>query len=677
MINADLAVCMPTPPDVPGPCNSIAAFLREAQASAATAAALVQRPRMDVTQYWEKRRVQNGLRRVLEALQERFGLEGDAQHTDLGIVFERLVQQARLCGPAGQVSEESELDEEQLSNALEELGLWPPELSLVDRSEVFSALLVPSSGATRAALNGTTRSAPSKKCFCEGFDRVPFNMPDFPVPMHLLAPALQPPVEKFAPEQMLAVAEAVATTFCMEQTGLGRVKDFFLTGLLSLEEIQMALPRLVPHGLVEDAVARIIERGSPLLTTQEWQELVLNVRTREACGLPVDSDRSSVSPVLAGGMPSSPNGKGLGAATSTGCGAAQPASASGVASAIVPPPSPQRTPQAEQQAFAGDSGSVAGGGGGGCSGSSAAGGGRLPLSGGLASPVVRHREPRGDAGHSEIASSCGGLGGLGGSGDLHAGGGRHTASAGTVGDADGVSPLPGPAAALAASRAAAAAAAAALAGRGGGDGSGDASAVAAGRGLEPMTAPLPCRELHCEEPILFSGGRGSIPSSSRLVNWGTAAKRRGNSAGGARSGHQADEGAGAEVNWGTALFKQDLLGALRKPARAGRPQVTVDCSGCTIAYGDGGGTGGTGGTDNSARSGGGGGGYGSGSACGSGGGRSTAIASGGATEDDCLDRMSWIDLELHHECGGPYLADAFVRCCQLYERRRLKDNDCG
>ena len=33
------------------------------------------------------------------------------------------------------------------------------------------------------------------------------------------------------------------------------------------------------------------------------------------------------------------------------------------------------------------------------------------------------------------------------------------------------------------------------------------------------------------------------------------------------------------------------------------------------------------------------------------------------------DQLPRISLRLHNECAGPYLAKAFARCCEIYERR--------
>jgi len=63
----------------------------------------------------------------------------------------------------------------------------------------------------------------------------------------------------------------------MEQVGLERVKDFFLCGAISLEEIQAALPQLVAESLVEEAVISVIRAGSSRFTQREWNALVLSL----------------------------------------------------------------------------------------------------------------------------------------------------------------------------------------------------------------------------------------------------------------------------------------------------------------------------------------------------------------------------------------------------------------
>ncbi|CAK0845090.1 unnamed protein product [Prorocentrum cordatum] len=168
------------------------------------------------------------------------------------------------------------LDEDGLTQTLERLDLWPPELSPGDRSEVFTALRVPAVAAVRALRHGQPLPRRvSRRLFCEGFARVPFNLPDFPVPTHLLSTDPAIGVEQ--------VAQAIATTFCNWRAGLELVKDFWMSGLLSLEEIQTALPFLVRHTQVEDAALRVIRVGATLFTPQEWHTMVRV--PRESIGL--------------------------------------------------------------------------------------------------------------------------------------------------------------------------------------------------------------------------------------------------------------------------------------------------------------------------------------------------------------------------------------------------------
>jgi len=228
--------------------------------------------RLDPTRYWEKRRVQNSLRRLLEALQECVAADIEMPVGDLSAkAFDQALQMAPSVGRMD-AAMTSSLDEGAFNRALEALGAWPPELSAADRCEVFAALRTPSVAAVRALSKGQPLPAElTRRMFCESLARVPFNLPDFPVPTHLLRSSGNIGV--------LDVAEAVATAFCMEPTGLEHVKDFFLCGLLSLEEIQAALPFHAAERLVEEAVSRIIRAGAEHFTMREWQSLVIAART--------------------------------------------------------------------------------------------------------------------------------------------------------------------------------------------------------------------------------------------------------------------------------------------------------------------------------------------------------------------------------------------------------------
>lgn len=525
----------------PAPTSSVSQFLKEALSSQKALASAASPFRMDLQRYWEKRRVQNLLRRVLEAIQERFfGVEGDVASADLGAVFDLLVSSAAAAGGivrggSGRAAADGDrLGAKALSDGFHELGLWPVELTDSDKNEVLGAMYVPCAAAARAVLEGQPqRQTLQRRTFCEGFDRVPFNIPDFPVPMHLLSLALPPNMEKFTLEQVQAVAEVTASTFANDKTGAGRVKDPFICGLLSLEEIQAALPQLMPKRLIEEAVARIIVVGAPLFTNEEWYDLVINVRTREACGHDKEDAPTTTESAPAGlplGAPSSGHvGHGGGASSARG---------------------PLRAGEADAVT--------------------------------LASPSPRHREVpvdgpatmemQGLTGETPAAKSAPSEGFPT---TCHASGSEAEAS----------------------------------------------SARVRGR-YEPVTEPLPCRELGNEDPVHFSHQERLPPQESRatpavtVVNWGTAARAARASStgagGGAEGGHQADEGAGTRLSWGTRAFKQELQQAQRKAA-SGSP--------------------GRGGGDGSA------------------------------------NLLAWVNLEQHNECGGPYLARAFVRCCQLYERR--------
>ncbi|CAE8643187.1 unnamed protein product, partial [Polarella glacialis] len=152
--------------------------------------------------------------------------------------------------------------------------------------------------------------------------------------------------------------------------------------------------------------------------------------------------------------------------------------------------------------------------------------------------------------------------------------------------------------------------------------------------FEPVTEPLPCREIRSEDPVDFlTVNHVGLPAKPvavvaepqafqqncflRVVDWTTAGLPVGS--GGERSDrpHQADVGAGAKC-WGTSVFKQELATRLVKSTLAEAEQA----------------------------------------------GPPHLIA----------DPLPMIALDLYNECPGPYLAAAFARCCELYERWRLHDS---
>eukprot|EP00746_Dinoflagellata_sp_MGD_P120753 gnl/MRDRNA2_/MRDRNA2_56158_c0_seq1.p1 gnl/MRDRNA2_/MRDRNA2_56158_c0~~gnl/MRDRNA2_/MRDRNA2_56158_c0_seq1.p1 ORF type:complete len:659 (+),score=117.43 gnl/MRDRNA2_/MRDRNA2_56158_c0_seq1:62-1978(+) len=222
--------------------------------------------RVDLARYWEKRRVQNSLRRMLEQIQERFELKGDANAAELAGVFEALLHCAR-------VEEEAGLGEHGFIVAMEQVGAWPPELTEADRSEIFMVLANPSG-----------RSYPGQPpnlmhwSLAEGLGNVPFNLPDFPVPTHLLSGTA---TKAFGSTQIANAAMAISETFC----DTGSSKDLFGSRLISVEEIQAALVEILCTSLVEEAVLFIIRSSTVHFTPLEWQSLVFGPRAHEVPSL--------------------------------------------------------------------------------------------------------------------------------------------------------------------------------------------------------------------------------------------------------------------------------------------------------------------------------------------------------------------------------------------------------
>jgi len=652
------------------PQNYVARFFRDASSDPGSSVSLAVTPRMDVAQYWEKRRVQNVLRRVLEAIQERFNLDGEVQSGDFGTVFDIVAQRSEHEHRRGPLDSHSEisLPEPPFIAALDALGLWPPELSPEDRSEIFHALLVPSIAAARGVLSEKTpmRNGLTRRLFREGFECVPFNLPDFPVPTHLMTSALQLPLEKFTSEQRNAVTEAVATTFCLEKTGVDKAKDFFMCGLLSLEEIQMGLPRLLPHAVVEDAVTRVIRKGAPLMSAEEWHNLVLAVRTPQACG-----QQSEEQPVEMVASPrSSPQREvqrdDYDLASQQGMREFVMHRAEQHHMEAAPSPSPGQSPATHSRAL-----EQAGG--------YATGASMFAMPN---TPTAQSRDVQ-EVTKSLVEMALCGLPSLASPMADHRLLRAHDQWGLPEGDADIEQ-----------------------------DGAGHRFR---GR-FEPVTEPLPCRTLRSEEPVSFvtagnsaardparvpdiksikaamrvvvatsidegfgrleQGQEGVVESVNeangalinffeagrhmimphclshlnveaqgpkRVVDWNTAVAEPPQGAvlplsstaqsltatGSAASSsaaepentkleiiswHKADECAGSRLSWGTSCFKQELAASASKSS----------------------------GTEN------------------------VVLMPGGA------DPTAWINIDLHHECGGPYLTRAFVRCCQLFVEARKR-----
>jgi len=259
----------------PSPDNTLPDFFDMIVAGERAPALCHTQPRrsVDMQRYWEKRRVQNSLRRLLESLQECFDGEGGKETTMLeqtamlgGVAHDEL----RRIWSEGSGNMRMGLSEKAFTQGLELLSAWPPELSAADRREVFTALLASSVAAVRAlSLGQPLPMGVTKRMLQSGLQRIPFNLPDFPVPAYLVV-GTDPVTGKTLSE----VADAIAQTFSIDYTGLDHVKDFFLCGLLSLEEIQAALPFVAASSVVEEAVRQVIGVGRDYFTSREWQLLV-------------------------------------------------------------------------------------------------------------------------------------------------------------------------------------------------------------------------------------------------------------------------------------------------------------------------------------------------------------------------------------------------------------------
>jgi hypothetical protein len=259
----------------PSPASTLKDFLKDVVNGHLIPAMCHVETRIETNRYWENRRVQNSLRRLLESLQERFESDESRTAEMSNKAFDCLLEwsQAHLLRRI----DVNALDETAFAESLTSLNLWPAEMSMDDRQEVFLALVVRNAGIVRFLREGEPlQKEITRAMFSTGLTRVPYNIPDFPVPQHLLRPEMAK--KPYSPHSVDEVAKHITGVFADQQKGLNQVKDFYLCGLVSLEEIQIALPALVPTALVDEAVMQIIRKSSLHIMPREWRMLVSEVR---------------------------------------------------------------------------------------------------------------------------------------------------------------------------------------------------------------------------------------------------------------------------------------------------------------------------------------------------------------------------------------------------------------
>ncbi|KAF4725778.1 hypothetical protein FOZ63_017807 [Perkinsus olseni] len=248
--------------------------------------------------YYDKRRVENNLRRFLEHIEEWWN-ENEESDVDLGKLFDKYVAAAeKALGESqrrsGGGSSSCGVHEPLFRQRLTSLSLWPAGLALGDKQEVFTSIVVP----TAKALRGCSKAhriptLMTKSQFVERLMDVPFNVPDYPVPADKLTDR-----HPTSGEVATYLAEAVLEADLKEHevVGIGPssrhkavLKDFTACGLVSVEELQALLfahiavgreharnplrcltrDGLFPLKIVEAAVMKIIRRTVSLLP--EWR----------------------------------------------------------------------------------------------------------------------------------------------------------------------------------------------------------------------------------------------------------------------------------------------------------------------------------------------------------------------------------------------------------------------
>eukprot|EP00930_Biecheleria_cincta_P001563 TRINITY_DN102699_c0_g1_i1.p1 TRINITY_DN102699_c0_g1~~TRINITY_DN102699_c0_g1_i1.p1 ORF type:complete len:749 (-),score=143.05 TRINITY_DN102699_c0_g1_i1:99-2150(-) len=260
---------------------------------------------VDPARYWDKRRVQGCVRRVLESFQDWAEQQKEKQQSMLGtgpdsacgtnLAGEMFSSIAQCLYPHHAATASSldsiAIDQDQFIAALERLGAWPPELSPADRAEVFVALMVPTMKAVRR-LRESQEPFPSRltrTMLADGLVGVPFVLPDFPVPVH----QLKVQSDTFGSKE---VAHELARRFADDGTGLDQVKDFYMTGLLSLEELQVALPWFVRVRQLEEAIELILQTGGRYFTQADWHTFVYSLRGSPAEAALVAAEELSTVP---------------------------------------------------------------------------------------------------------------------------------------------------------------------------------------------------------------------------------------------------------------------------------------------------------------------------------------------------------------------------------------------
>ncbi|KAF4674981.1 putative aminopeptidase npepl1 [Perkinsus chesapeaki] len=243
---------------------------------------------IDLCRYYDKRRVENNLRRFLENLEEWWNeREGVGVALDLGILYDKYILAEVDAAVDGG------LYEPVFRKRISGLGLWPAELALGDKQEIFTAIVVQTARVLReCSKSHRIPTRMTKRQFVERMLDVPYNVPDYPVPSDKLADKL--PTGEVANKLAEAILEADlkdydAAGVGVSYTGKAVLRDFTACGLVSSEELQSLLlassgrserrrwplkgstddKLMVPLEVVEDALMKIIKKTIYLLP--EWK----------------------------------------------------------------------------------------------------------------------------------------------------------------------------------------------------------------------------------------------------------------------------------------------------------------------------------------------------------------------------------------------------------------------